>query len=86
MPAVTPEVVVNTLPLVVVIVLAYVVYTAVTGVSLPGAAVMTLLLGWFFQRVYGQATGLAVGVVVVCTVGGFSRMLTGAVGTCLDGP
>lgn len=50
---------------VLVIMLAYLFYTAVTGASLPGAAVMTLLFGWFFQRVYGQAVGLAVAVLVV---------------------
>ena len=37
--------------------LAFFVYVIVTGLSLPGAAVLTLLMGWFF--------GLAQGIVLV---------------------
>ncbi|MEK6246977.1 MAG: TVP38/TMEM64 family protein, partial [Planctomycetales bacterium] len=48
-----------------VFVLAYLIYTVVTGFSLPGAAVMTLLYGWFFQKAYDGVTGLAVGFAVV---------------------
>ena len=35
-------------------VLAYALYTTVTGLSVPGAALMTLVFGWFFGVVYGE--------------------------------
>ena len=44
---------------------AYLLYTTITGLSLPGAAVMTLLYGWFFRLTYGSTWGLAVGLIVV---------------------
>lgn len=44
---------------------AFLVYTAVTGASLPGATVMTLMLGWFFARVYGPVGGVAVCTLLV---------------------
>ena len=48
-----------------VLVAAYFLYTAVTGMSLPGAAVMTLMYGWFFRQVYGEVWGVVVGVVLI---------------------
>ncbi len=47
------------------LVAAFVVYTAVTGASLPGATIMTLMLGWFLARVYGPVGGVAVGVLLI---------------------
>lgn len=44
---------------------AFLVYTAVTGASLPGATLMTLMLSWFLARVYGPIGGLAVGVLLI---------------------
>ncbi|MDA0832960.1 MAG: TVP38/TMEM64 family protein [Planctomycetota bacterium] len=32
---------------------AYLVYVVVTGLSLPGAAVLTLVFGWYFGLIYG---------------------------------
>lgn len=56
----------------VVLALAYVAYTLVTGVSLPGAAPMTLVYGWFFAKAYGQVTGLfiALGVISFASTSG----------------
>ncbi len=50
----------------VVILIAYTAYTLVTGISLPGAAPMTLCYGWFFARAYeSQLHGLLVALVVI---------------------
>ena len=46
-------------------VVAYLLYTAGTGLSLPGAAVMTLLYGWFLQQAYPGITGLLSGILLV---------------------
>ena len=46
-------------------VVAYLLYTTVTGLSLPGAAVMTLLYGWFLQQAYPGITGLLSGILLV---------------------
>ena len=48
-----------------VIAIAFVVYKLVTGVSLPGAAPMTLCYGWFFAKVYGSLAGLFVALGVI---------------------
>ena len=41
------------------------VYVAVTALSLPGAAVMTLAIGWGFHVVYGDGLGFAVALLTV---------------------
>ncbi len=43
----------------------YLLYTAVTGISLPGAAIMTLLYSWFLQQAYPGFSGLLWAVVLV---------------------
>ena len=47
------------------VVVAYLLYTVVTGLSLPGAAIMTLLYSWFLQQAYPGITGLLTGIVLV---------------------
>lgn len=49
----------------IVLAVAFGLYTIVTGVSLPGAAPMTLCYGWFFARAYGETTGLLVCLVLI---------------------
>jgi uncharacterized membrane protein YdjX (TVP38/TMEM64 family) len=43
----------------------YLLYVAVTGISLPGAAVLTLLYGWLLQQAWPGAAGLIAGIVLV---------------------
>lgn len=50
---------------VLVVVGAFGLYVAVTGLSLPGAAVLTLAFGWFFHLLLGDALGFTVALVIV---------------------
>lgn len=48
-----------------VLAVAFLIYVAVTALSIPGAVVLTLAYGWVFKEFYGQSTGLAAGVVLI---------------------
>ena len=50
---------------VLVLLLAYALYTTITGLSIPGAAITTLMFGWFFALVYGDTYGLLVAALIV---------------------
>jgi uncharacterized membrane protein YdjX (TVP38/TMEM64 family) len=48
-----------------VVALAFAVYVAVAGLSLPLSTGLTLTLGWFFARAFGEAAGFWTALVVV---------------------
>lgn len=45
--------------------IAFLIYVTATGLSLPGAAVLTLTLGWFFKQLFGELNGYLTAFVVV---------------------
>ncbi len=48
-----------------IVVLAFVVYVSVTGLSLPGAAVLTLAIGWLFKLLFGPGWGYAIALTTI---------------------
>lgn len=48
-----------------VLVLAFAIYVAVTGLSLPGAAALSITIGWFFKLLFGPAVGYATALLLV---------------------
>ena len=43
--------------------IAFVVYVTVTGLSLPGASVLTITFGWFFKLLFGKLNGYLFAVI-----------------------